>query len=83
MVKAESQTYGIVQSPFMLEKAKTKAFIMNLSVKNNELNYNQMTSLHIIMVKILSILIEVVYFVLHTNRINQHLHLTSTNNIEN
>jgi len=45
--KADSQTYGIVQSPFMLEKAKTKAFKMNLSVKNNELNYHEVTSLHI------------------------------------
>jgi len=44
---AGSQTYGIVQSPFMLEKAKTKAFKMNLSVKGNELNYHEVTSLHI------------------------------------
>jgi len=45
--KAGSDTYGIVQSPFMLEKAKTKAFKMNLSVKGNELNYHEVTSLHI------------------------------------
>lgn len=45
--KAESSTYGIVQSPFMLEKAKTTAFKMNLSVKDNELNYHEVTSLHI------------------------------------
>lgn len=45
--KAGSQTYGIVQSPFMLEKAKTKEFKMNLSVKGNELNYHEVTSLHI------------------------------------
>ena len=44
---AGSETYGIVQSPFMLEKAKTKAFKMNLSVENNELNYHETTSLHI------------------------------------
>ena len=44
---AGSDTYGIVQSPFMLEKAKTKGFKMNLSVKNNELNYHEVTSLHI------------------------------------
>lgn len=44
---AGSETYGIVQSPFMLEKAKTKAFKMNLSVKDNELNYHEVTSLHI------------------------------------
>lgn len=45
--KQGSQTYGIVQSPFMLEKAKTKAFSMNLSIKGNELNYQEVTSLHI------------------------------------
>ena len=44
---AGSDSYGIVQSPFMLEKAKTKAFKMNLSVKGNELNYHEVTSLHI------------------------------------
>ena len=44
---AGSETYGIVQSPFMLEKAKTKKFKMKLSVKNNELNYHEITSLHI------------------------------------
>ncbi len=44
---AGSQTYGIVQSPFMLEKATTKAFKMMLSVKDNELNYHEITSLHI------------------------------------
>jgi len=44
---ADSQTYGIVQSPFMLEKAKTKGFKMNLSVKGDELNYREVTSLHI------------------------------------
>ena len=44
---AGSETYGIVQSPFMLEKAKTKAFKMNLSVKNDELSYHEVTSLHI------------------------------------
>lgn len=45
--KAGSPAYGIVQSPFMLEKAETKAFKMNLSVKGNELNYREVTSLHI------------------------------------
>ncbi len=45
--KAGSSTYGIVQSPFMLEKAETKAFKMNLSVKGNELNYHEIISLHI------------------------------------
>ena len=43
----DSQTFGIVQSPFMLEKAKTKVFKMNLSVKGDELNYHEITSLHI------------------------------------
>ncbi|WP_241087453.1 hypothetical protein [Candidatus Vondammii sp. HM_W22] len=45
--KAGSDTFGIVQSPFMLEKAKTKAFRINLSVKDCELNYHEVTSLHI------------------------------------
>jgi len=44
---AGSQTYGIVQSPFMLEKAKTKAFTLQLSVKGDELHYNEVMSLHI------------------------------------
>ncbi len=45
--KAGSQTYGILQSPFMLEKATTKAFKMRLTVKNNVLEYHEVTSLHI------------------------------------
>jgi len=45
--KAGSQSYGIVQSPFMLEKATTKAFKMSLSVKGNELKYHETTYLHI------------------------------------
>lgn len=45
--KAGSDTFGIVQSPFMLEKAKTTAFRMRLSVKGNEMNYEETTSLHI------------------------------------
>lgn len=44
---AGSDTYGIVQSPFMFEKAKTKAFSMCLSVNENELSYHQVMSLHI------------------------------------
>ncbi|MBL7005082.1 MAG: FABP family protein [Gammaproteobacteria bacterium] len=44
---AGSDTFGISQSPFMLKKAKTKAFNMNLVVKGNELNYKEVTSLHI------------------------------------
>ncbi len=45
--KAGSDTYGIVQSPFMLKKARTEAFKMSLIVKGNELNYHETTSLHI------------------------------------
>ena len=45
--RAGSNTFGIIQSPFMLEKATTKAFKMNLSVKGNELKYREITSLHI------------------------------------
>jgi hypothetical protein len=48
-VKAEagSNTFGILQSPFMMEKAKTKAFHMILSIKGNTLSYEETTSLHI------------------------------------
>ena len=45
--KAGSDSFGIMQSPFMLEKAKTKRFQMRLSIKGNELNYRQITSLFI------------------------------------
>ncbi|NOR55963.1 MAG: DUF1794 domain-containing protein [Sulfurovum sp.] len=44
---AGSETFGIVQSPFMLEKAKTTAFKMSLKVKENELSYYELTSLEI------------------------------------
>jgi hypothetical protein len=44
---AGSDTFGIMQSPFMLEKAKTRSFHMHLSVKGNEMNYQETTSLHI------------------------------------
>jgi hypothetical protein len=48
-VKAEagSDTFGIIQSPFMLEKAKTTAFQMQMSVTQNTLSYKQVTSLFI------------------------------------
>lgn len=48
-VKAElgSETFGISQSPFMIKKAKTKAFEMVLKVKENELSYREVTSLFI------------------------------------
>jgi hypothetical protein len=45
--KQGSDTFGIVQSPFMIDKAKTTAFRMELSVKNNELKYCEITSLKI------------------------------------
>jgi len=45
--KAGSDTFGILQSPFMLEKAKTTAFHMRLCVKGNKMNYKQTTSLRI------------------------------------
>ncbi len=45
--QAGSETYGILQSPFMMEKAKTKAFKMKLCVKGNELSYREVMSLHI------------------------------------
>ena len=45
--QAGSDSYGIIQSPFMLEKATTKAFKMSLSVEGNQMQYEQITSLHI------------------------------------
>ena len=42
-----SDTFGIVQSPFMLAKARTKAFKMQLTVQGNSLHYRQTTALHI------------------------------------
>ncbi len=45
--KQGSDTFGVVQSPFMLEKAKTTAFRMELSVKENKLSYREVTSLEI------------------------------------
>lgn len=44
---AGSETFGIVQSPFMLEKAKTTAFSMTLKVEGDELSYEETTSLDI------------------------------------
>lgn len=44
---AGSETFGIVQSPFMAEKAKTTAFHMRMSVKGNILSYEETTSLYI------------------------------------
>ena len=45
--KTGSETFGIVQSPFMLEKAKTTAFHNRLSVNGNSMKYAETTSLHI------------------------------------
>jgi hypothetical protein len=47
VAKAGDPSYGIVQSPFMLEKATTTAFQMNMTVKGDELSYQEVTSLHI------------------------------------
>jgi hypothetical protein len=48
-VKAEAGnvSFGIIQSPFMLKKAKTTAFAMIMTVCGDQLNYQQTTSLHI------------------------------------
>ena len=39
--------FGIVQSPFMNEKARTKAFEMALTLENDVLSYKETTYLHI------------------------------------
>lgn len=39
--------FGISQSPFMMNKAKTTAFEMKLTVQGNQLNYREVISLHI------------------------------------
>lgn len=44
---AGSDSFGIVQSPFMLEKAKTTAFKMRLSISGDEMSYEETTSLDI------------------------------------
>lgn len=44
---AGNEDFGIVQSPFMLEKAKTTAFSMTLKVSGDELSYEETTSLAI------------------------------------
>lgn len=44
---AGCDTFGILQSPFMMEKAKTKAFKMELTVQGNRLKYREVMSLHI------------------------------------
>ena len=42
-----SESFGIVQSPFMLEKARTTAFKMTLTVAGDEMSYEETTSLDI------------------------------------
>ncbi len=44
---ADSDSYGIVQSPFMLDRAKTKAFQLRMTVYGDVLSYRQVMSLHI------------------------------------
>ena len=44
---AGSDDFGIVQSPFMLEKAKTTAFSMTMMVSGDELSYEETTFLDI------------------------------------
>jgi len=46
-VKAQqgSDTFGILQSPFMFEKAKTTAFEVKLLVEDNVLSYKDVMSL--------------------------------------
>lgn len=44
---AGNDSFGIVQSPFMLEKAKTTAFHMVLKISGDTLSYEETTSLDI------------------------------------
>jgi len=44
---AGSETFGIVQSPFMLAKAKTTAFRLTLKIAGDTLSYEETTSLDI------------------------------------
>lgn len=44
---ADGADWGIAQSPFMLEKAKTTAFEMDVTVKGDSLHYKQTTFLSI------------------------------------
>ena len=45
--KAGSDSFGITQSPFMLQKARTEAFAMRLKVSGDQLSYQETTSLDI------------------------------------
>lgn len=44
---AGSETFGIVQSPFMKEKAETKSFEMTMTIEGDYLNYRENTQLFI------------------------------------
>ena len=44
---AGDDSFGIVQSPFMLNKAKTKAFEMKMTANKDTLSYREVTSLFI------------------------------------
>lgn len=44
---SDGPDWGISQSPFMLEKAKTTAFELNVSVDGDTMSYRQTTSLNI------------------------------------
>ncbi|MFK8051273.1 MAG: heme-binding beta-barrel domain-containing protein [Halioglobus sp.] len=44
---AGSDTFGVLQSPFMFEKAKTTAFSMTMKVSGDEMTYAETTSLEI------------------------------------
>lgn len=44
---AGNEDFGIVQSPFMLAKAKTTAFQMTLKISQDEMSYEETTSLDI------------------------------------
>ncbi|MEP5568836.1 MAG: heme-binding beta-barrel domain-containing protein [Halioglobus sp.] len=44
---AGSDSFGIAQSPFMLEKAKTTAFRMTLKISGDQIVYEETTSLDI------------------------------------
>ncbi len=44
---AGSDTFGIVQSPFMKEKAETRSFEMTMTIEGDYLNYRESTKLFI------------------------------------
>ena len=44
---AGSDSFGIVQSPFMIEKAKTTKFTMRMALSGDELSYEEISFLDI------------------------------------